>query len=194
MPTQHIASSKLPTAHGAFDIHAFQDEAGRDLLALTMGVLAGDEPALLRVHSGCTTGDALFSLRCDCGAQLEGAMQLIAGEGRGALIYLPPQEGRGIGLANKLRAYALQDEGLDTVEANERLGFPADARDYRACVPILAWLGLRHCRLLTNNPNKVQALSQYGVTVERVPLTVGRSPQNQRYLDAKAEKLGHQLG
>ena len=192
MPIRHVASSKLPTANGEFDAHAFQGDEGVDLLALSMGTLAGSRPALVRVHSGCTTGDALFSLRCDCGAQLKRAMQMIAEEGRGALIYLP-QEGRGIGLANKLRAYALQDDGLDTVEANRRLGFPADSRDYRDCAPLLEWLGLRRCRLLTNNPNKVQALRQLGIEVERVPLAVGRSPQNQRYLETKASKLGHEF-
>ncbi len=192
MPTQHIASSRLPTQHGPFEVHAFQDDNGDDLLALALGELSGKPAPLLRLHSACMTGDALFSLRCDCGAQLERAMQMIAAEGRGALIYMP-QEGRGIGLSNKLRSYALQDTGLDTVEANERLGFPADLRDYHSCGPVLEWLKLSRCRLLTNNPRKVQALEAHGVQVERVALAVGRGPHNAHYLDIKASKLAHQF-
>jgi GTP cyclohydrolase II len=146
------------------------------------------------LHSECLTGDALFSLRCDCGFQLEAALKAIAEEGRGALLYLR-QEGRGIGLMNKIRAYHLQDGGADTVEANEQLGFGADQRDYGICQPILKHLGITSLRLLTNNPRKVKALESYGLNVtERLPLEFGLNPHNSKYLATKAGKLGHMLG
>ena len=147
----------------------------------------------MRVHSECLTGDALFSLRCDCGFQLRAALQAIAREGCGALLYLR-QEGRGIGLGNKIRAYALQDRGADTVEANHQLGFPADAREYGLAVDLLLELGLRRIRLMTNNPHKIDALVREGVEiVERVDIEYGRNPYNEVYLDTKAAKMGHLL-
>jgi GTP cyclohydrolase II len=146
---------------------------------------------LARVHSECLTGDALFSQRCDCGSQLEAALRAIALEGRGVLLYLR-QEGRGIGLANKIRAYALQDGGADTVEANQRLGFAADLREYSVCQPMLAHLGVKSLKLMTNNPRKVDAMNKLGIAVaERVSLQTGRNPYNEQYLDTKADKLGH---
>jgi GTP cyclohydrolase II len=177
-----------------FSLHGFrEEETGEEHIALAMGDVSGAEPVLARVHSSCLTGDALFSLRCDCGAQLEAAMKRVAEAGRGVIVYLN-QEGRGIGLMNKIRAYALQDTGLDTVEANERLGFGADHRDYRAAREILSLLGVQAVRLMTNNPRKVRSLEAAGIAVvERVPLKVGGNPHNARYLATKSGKLGHLL-
>jgi GTP cyclohydrolase II len=156
--------------------------------------IADGQPVLGRLHSECLTGDALFSLRCDCGAQLEAALRAIAEEGRGVLLYLR-QEGRGIGLLNKIRAYSLQDGGADTVEANEQLGFAADLRDYSICRPMLDHLGVHSLQLMTNNPRKVSAMQGFGVEIaRRVPLQVGRNPYNKLYLATKAGKLGHLLG
>lgn len=187
-----VAVTRLPTRFGLFLLHGFQC-GDREHLALTMGNVKGEDPVLARVHSECLTGDALFSLRCDCGPQLEAAMAAISNEGRGTILYLR-QEGRGIGLLNKLRAYALQDRGADTVDANIALGLPADARDYRVCKPILEHLGVRRLRLITNNPRKVEALSALGFpVVERVPHLVGACPSNRRYLETKAERFGHLL-
>lgn len=158
---------------------------------MTLGDPGTDEPVLARVHSECLTGDALFSQRCDCGAQLEAALQAIAEEGRGILLYLR-QEGRGIGLVNKIRAYSLQDDGADTVEANVRLGFPPDMRRYDICAPMLAYFGVTQLRLMTNNPRKVDALRDNGIeVVARVPIQVNRNPYNDGYLQTKANKLGH---
>jgi 3,4-dihydroxy 2-butanone 4-phosphate synthase / GTP cyclohydrolase II len=186
-----LATSHLPTPLGIWQLHAFRDLAGRDQLALVMGEVDGEGSLLTRLHSECLTGDVLGSLRCDCGAQLEEAMRCIAQEGQGVLLYLR-QEGRGIGLANKIRAYALQDQGLDTVEANERLGFPVDGRDYSTAAAMLRYLGVNHVRLLTNNPRKQVGLQARGVTVaERVPLETARTVHNHRYLTAKQHKLGH---
>lgn len=160
---------------------------------LTMGELDDGEPVLARIHSECLTGDALFSMRCDCGFQLQEALKRISEEGRGALLYLR-QEGRGIGLLNKIRAYHLQDGGADTVEANERLGFAADLRDYSICQPMLKHLGIASTRLMTNNPRKVDAMIKCGVPVsERVPLQVGKNRHNEDYLATKAGKLGHMM-
>ena len=192
---RHVGSSALPTAWGTFRLDAFADSAGpREHLALSMGKLerSGSAP-LVRVHSECLTGDALFSARCDCGMQLRAALEMIAAESRGILLYLR-QEGRGIGLANKIRAYALQDAGLDTVAANEALGFAADERDYAMCPPMLGFLGVSRVRLLTNNPRKVAALSGLGIEVSRVPMADFRNSHNARYLAAKREKLGHLSG
>jgi GTP cyclohydrolase II len=179
-----------------FTVHAYGAADGKEHLAMTLGDMsAGDEvPApLVRVHSECLTGDALFSLRCDCGFQLHAALESIAREGRGALLYLR-QEGRGIGLGNKIRAYALQDGGADTVEANHQLGFPADAREYGLAVDLLRELGLHRIRLMTNNPAKLDALVKDGViVVERVAIERGRNPHNTGYLDTKAAKMGHWL-
>ncbi|WP_438951137.1 GTP cyclohydrolase II [Porticoccus sp.] len=192
MTLRFVESSKLPTRWGVFDIHGFEDVASdKEHVAITMGDVAGDQPVMLRIHSECLTGDALFSIRCDCGAQLEEAMRRIAAEGCGAILYLR-QEGRGIGLLNKIRAYHLQDAGADTVEANEQLGFGADLRDYSICKSMLGHLQITHVRLLTNNPRKVQALENLGIkVVERMALQSGRNPHNFRYLATKAGKMGH---
>lgn len=187
-----IAESRLPTPFAEFRLSVFRTGDGKEHVVLSLGDLTG-EPPLVRVHSECLTGDALFSLRCDCGAQLEGALARIAAAGRGAVLYLR-QEGRGIGLGNKIRAYALQDRGADTVEANHQLGFPADAREYGLAVSLLRQLGLQRIRLMTNNPRKLDALRADGIeVVERVALESGRNPHNEKYLAAKAAKLGHWL-
>ncbi len=195
MPVVYVATSRLPTPFGVFAMHGFlEEETGKEHVALTFGRVDDGEPVLGRVHSECLTGDALFSLRCDCGFQLEAALRAIAEEGRGVLLYLR-QEGRGIGLLNKIRAYELQDAGADTVEANERLGFGADLRDYAICLPMLRHLGIASLRLMTNNPRKVNALEGFGIRVaERRPLQFGLNPHNRKYLATKAGKLGHLLG
>lgn len=194
MAIRFIEASKLPTSWGMFKMHGFADDEGeKEHVVLTMGDISGDEPLLARVHSECLTGDALFSLRCDCGPQLHAAMHKIALEGRGVIFYLR-QEGRGIGLLNKIRAYHLQDCGADTVEANERLGFGADMRDYNILKPMLEHLQIKSLRLMTNNPRKVKALEDLGVVVaERIALQTGRNPHNARYLETKRGKLGHLL-
>jgi GTP cyclohydrolase II len=195
VPVTFVASSQLPTQWGIFTMHGFLEPGtGKEHVVLTMGDVADGRPVLGRMHSECLTGDALFSLRCDCGFQLEAALKAIAEEGRGALLYLR-QEGRGIGLMNKIRAYHLQDGGADTVEANLQLGFGADQRDYAICKPMLEHLGIRSLRLLTNNPRKVKALEGIGIEVaERLPLEFGKNPHNRKYLATKAGKLGHMLG
>jgi 3,4-dihydroxy 2-butanone 4-phosphate synthase / GTP cyclohydrolase II len=189
-----MAEANLPTSYGPFKIHAYESLIdGEHHVALTMGDVATEEPVLVRVHSQCLTGDIFGSSRCDCGEQLDRAMNMIAREGRGVLLYLR-QEGRGIGLAHKIMAYQLQDQGKDTVEANEALGFKADQRDYGIGAQILVELGLRHIRLLTNNPRKFVALEGYGLAiVERLPLEVPASDASRRYLTTKKEKLGHIL-
>ncbi|MDX5297352.1 MAG: GTP cyclohydrolase II [Gammaproteobacteria bacterium] len=194
MVVRFVASCKLPTPFGIFDMHGFEEIlTGKEHVALTLGDVADGRPVLGRTHSECLTGDALFSMRCDCGYQLESALQSIAQEGRGLLLYLR-QEGRGIGLLNKIRAYHLQDGGADTVEANELLGFAADLRDYSMCLDMLKHLGIPALRLMTNNPRKVDAFRRLGVdVVERVPLQVGRNPHNELYLRTKRSKLGHLL-
>ena len=186
------AEAMLPTEYGEFRILAYRDGiTGEEHAALIMGDLEGEEPVLVRMHSECLTGDALHSLRCDCGFQRDMAMKRIAEAGRGVLVYLR-QEGRGIGLVNKIKAYHLQDSGLDTVEANLALGFPPDLRDYGVGAQILYDLGVRKLRLLTNNPRKIRALGGYGLeVVERVPLRSGDNEHNRRYLATKKEKLGH---
>jgi GTP cyclohydrolase II len=173
-------------------MHGFEDtEGNKEHLVLTMSRVDDGAPVLARVHSECLTGDALFSLRCDCGNQLQAALMAIAKEGRGALFYLR-QEGRGIGLMNKIKAYKLQDEGADTVEANERLGFGADMRDYTMLEVMARHLGIKSVRLMTNNPRKVAALEEQGVeVVERLPLHTASNPHNEKYLQTKAGKLGH---
>ena len=173
-------------------MHGFEDaQANKEHLVLTLGDLAGSEPVLARVHSECLTGDALFSLRCDCGNQLQAALRAIAHAGRGALFYLR-QEGRGIGLLNKIKAYHLQDEGADTVEANERLGFGADMRDYSILRPMFEHLQINSVCLMTNNPRKVAALEELGIDVaERLPLQCDSNPHNEKYLQTKGAKLGH---
>ena len=190
-PVHFKAACRLPTEYGVFTMHGFEDEHGQDHIALTMGDTSGAEPVLARVHSECLTGDALFSQKCDCGPQLQAAMQAIQAAGRGVIVYLR-QEGRGIGLINKIRAYQLQDQGLDTVEANVALGLPVDARDFTLAKSIFDYLDIQAIRLLTNNPQKVQVLADTGINiVERVPLNVGEHLENERYLNTKAIKLGH---
>lgn len=194
MKVRYVETCRLPTPFAVFDMHGFEEvESGQEHVVLTLGDIADGEPVLARTHSECLTGDALFSMRCDCGYQLEQAMQSIADAGRGALLYLR-QEGRGIGLLNKIRAYELQDKGADTVEANEKLGFAADLRDYSICYDMLSHLKINSLRLMTNNPRKVKALKAGGIdVVERVPIEVGRNPHNDGYLSTKASKLGHWL-
>ncbi|MQQ99788.1 GTP cyclohydrolase II [Glaciimonas soli] len=191
----YVPPCKLPTKWGTFSLHAFVEHStGKEHLALTFGDIANGDPVLARVHSECLTGDALFSQRCDCGAQLESALERIAAEGRGVLLYLR-QEGRGIGLVNKIRAYVLQDAGADTVLANQQLGFEADLRDYSITRPMLQHLNVSSVRLMTNNPRKVDALTTLGVNVtERLSLRVNRNPFNEHYLDTKKDKLGHLFG
>lgn len=189
---KRIAEAKLPTEFGECLMIGFEEIAnGRDHVALVYGDVTTAEPVLSRIHSECLTGDALFSIRCDCGYQLEATLAQIGQEGRGVLLY-HRQEGRNIGLLNKIRAYALQDEGLDTVEANLKLGFKADERDFTICAEMYKMLGINEIRLLTNNPEKMDIMKQAGINVvERVPLVVGRNRINSHYLDIKAKKLGH---
>jgi 3,4-dihydroxy 2-butanone 4-phosphate synthase/GTP cyclohydrolase II len=191
---RRVASAKLPTDLGEFRIFAFESMVDRQThVAMVYGEIGDGKNILVRVHSQCLTGDVLHSVRCDCGAQLDAAMERIASDGRGVLLYLH-QEGRGIGLANKIRAYELQDEGFDTVEANERLGFKADQRDYGVGVQILRDLGVRSMRLLSNNPRKLVGIEGYGLSVsEWLPLEIPASESTRRYLKTKKEKLGHKL-
>ena len=191
---KRVAHAALPTEHGAFRIFAYANQLDSEThVALVRGDIGEGKDVLVRVHSKCLTGDVFHSARCDCGAQLETAMSRIAEEGRGVLLYLN-QEGRGIGLANKIRAYELQDQGLDTVEANERLGFKADQRDYGIGAQILSDLGVKTMRLLTNNPRKFVGLQGYGLAVsEAVPLEIPANESTRKYLKAKKDKLGHRL-
>lgn len=188
------AEATLATRFGTFTIGVYTvDGAAGEIAALSRGPLLGPEIPLVRLHSECLTGDVLGSMRCDCGQQLEAALELIGQAPSGVLLYLP-QEGRGIGLANKIRAYALQDKGLDTVDANLALGLPVDHRDYAAAAHVLRSLGLTQVRLLTNNPLKSAALEQHGVhVVERVAIAVPPNPINQHYLRTKADRMGHLL-
>ena len=191
---RRAAAAELPTEHGAFRIFAFESQLdGQTHVALVRGEIGDGKDVLVRVHSKCLTGDVFHSARCDCGAQLDAAMTAVASEGRGVLLYLN-QEGRGIGLVNKIRAYELQDQGLDTVEANERLGFKADQRDYGIGAQILSDLGVHTMRLLTNNPRKFVGLQGYGLAVsEAVPLEIPANESTRRYLKTKKDKLGHKL-
>lgn len=191
----HVATSLLPTKHGEFRIHVYQpvDETVEHV-AIVKGELREQERVLVRVHSECLTGDVLGSLRCDCGEQLDAALAHIADAGQGAVLYLRGHEGRGIGLANKIRAYQLQDQGSDTVEANLALGLPVDTRDYQVAARILTHLGVKSIRLMTNNPKKMNKLGDYGVNiVERVPVITAHTPHNIGYLRTKQQKLGHFL-
>lgn len=195
MSTSHVSSSFLPTPYGTFDMHGFVDsEMGKEHLVLSMGVLNDGATVLTRLHSECLTGDALFSLRCDCGSQLQEALKRIAKEGRGVVLYLR-QEGRGIGLLNKIKAYNLQDQGADTVEANQRLGFDADLRHYDMTKDMLDHLGIKEVILMTNNPKKIKALTDLGIVVtQRQAIEVGENSHNTDYLATKASKLDHLFG
>jgi 3,4-dihydroxy 2-butanone 4-phosphate synthase/GTP cyclohydrolase II len=192
---ERVVSVRLPTAYGEFTAVAFRETlSGKQHLALVRGDVVGKDDVLVRVHSECLTGDVFHSLRCDCGEQLDHALRRIAAEGEGVLLYLA-QEGRGIGLLNKLKAYELQENGRDTVEANLELGFPADAREYGIGSQILADLGLSTIRVLTNNPKKISGVEGFGLTVvAQEPIEVPANDENRAYLDAKRAKLGHMLG
>ena len=189
-----MAEARLPTDFGEFRIAGYRSRySNEEFVSLARGELRGDRPALARIHSQCLTGDVFGSVRCDCGRQLRAAMQLIEREGRGAIVY-QMQEGRGIGILNKIRAYALQDEGADTVEANEQLGLAVDLREYRQCAEILFDLGLCKVRVMSNNPDKLRAMEEAGLrVVDRVPLEVEPGEAAVHYLRTKKEKLGHLL-
>jgi len=186
------ASASLPTPYGVFRIAGFLDERdGSEHTAVIHGAVTAAVECPVRVHSECHTGDIFHSLRCDCGAQLEASLRYISHAGKGVIIYLR-QEGRGIGLVNKIRAYQLQDFGMDTVDANEHLGFPADMRDYRVAARIISILGIRSVALLTNNPAKIDALRDLGIPVDRrIPVTIAPNPHNMRYLRTKQARMGH---
>jgi len=188
----YVTACDLPTPWATFRLHAFVESgSSKEHLAITLGNITDGKPVLARIHSECLTGDAFFSQRCDCGAQLETALGKIASAGRGVLLYMR-QEGRGIGLIGKIKAYHLQDDGADTVEANQALGFEADQRNYQLCLPMLQQLGVNSLQLMTNNPRKIDALKQLGIVVtERIALQVKTNKFNQRYLQTKASKLGH---
>ncbi|WP_374531336.1 GTP cyclohydrolase II [Acinetobacter sp.] len=193
MPIEFVATSRLPTAFGEFKITVFQDpKTGEEHVALSKGLdTPPTGPVLVRIHSECLTGDAFASLKCDCGPQLQATQKLINDVGQGVILYLR-QEGRGIGLTNKIRAYALQDQGHDTVDANLMLNLPADARRYDMCRIMLDHLNVKEVRLVTNNPLKIKALTDLGINViDRVPLTVGLNPFNEDYLKTKHERMAH---
>ena len=193
VPIEFVATSKLPTAFGDFKITVFQDpKTGEEHLALSKGLdTAPTSPVLVRIHSECLTGDAFASLKCDCGPQLQATQKLINEAGQGVILYLR-QEGRGIGLTNKIRAYALQDQGHDTVDANLMLNLPADARKYDMCSIMLDHLQVKQVKLVTNNPLKIKALTDLGIDViDRVPLTVGLNKFNEEYLKTKHERMSH---
>ena len=188
------SEARLPTQYGEFNIRVFHEsETGLDHVALSMGDMTGPDPVLMRVHSECLTGDALGSIRCDCGPQLDAAMRQISEKGWGVILYLR-QEGRGIGLHAKIQAYHLQDKGADTLDANLMLGLPADARNYRIASTMLEALGVEDVCLLSNNPDKAKQLEEYGINVaERMPLIVGVVSENRDYLQTKADRMGHKI-
>jgi 3,4-dihydroxy 2-butanone 4-phosphate synthase/GTP cyclohydrolase II len=187
-----VAEANLPTEFGDFRVVAYRNDVDRrEHVALIKGEVQGKQDVLVRMHSECLTGDVFHSQRCDCGQQLHASLRRIEREGEGVLVYMK-QEGRGIGLLNKIRAYQLQESGMDTVEANEKLGFPADLRDYGIGVQVLLDLGIKSMRLMTNNPKKIIGLQGYGLSVtEQIPITVKPNRHNERYLKAKRDKLGH---
>lgn len=192
LTVERVATADLPTKRGAFKIAGYRSlTSDEEFVVLYKGEMDGDVPTLVRIHSQCLTGDVFGSIKCDCGPQLHKAMEMIEAEGRGAIVY-QQQEGRGIGIINKIRAYALQDEGADTVEANQKLGFEIDARDYRQCAEILFDLGLCKVRVISNNPDKLAALEQAGLkVVERIPIEVDAEQPAAHYLRTKKEKMGH---
>ena len=191
--TRRVAQAGLPTRYGTFEMFVYDAPDHKEHVALTLGAIDGGGPVLVRAHSECLTGDVFGSSRCDCGEQLDESLRFLQEQGRGILLYLR-QEGRGIGLTKKISAYALQEQGLDTVEANLALGLPEDMRDYRVAAEMLLDLGVRRARLLTNNPAKIEGLERYGVeVVERVPLGILPNPSNFGYLRTKREKMGHLL-
>ncbi len=192
---EQMGVARVPTKHGDFMCHAYRSVLdGVDHIAFVMGDVDGGDPPLVRVHSECLTGDILGSLRCDCGPQLDLALQKIAHEGRGVLIYLRGHEGRGIGIGHKMRAYALQDQGLDTVEANAAQGLPVDSREYGVGANMLADLGVSRFRIMTNNPAKLTGLDGYGLEiVDRVPVEIASNPENEKYLETKRTRMGHAL-
>jgi GTP cyclohydrolase II len=189
--TRRVANANLPTRYGTFEMFVYGTPDHEEHVALTLGAIDDGEPVLVRAHSECLTGDVFGSSRCDCGEQLDDSLRFLQEESRGVLLYLR-QEGRGIGLANKVSTYALQEQGLDTVEANLALGLPEDMRDYRVATEMLLDLGVRRARLLTNNPAKIEGLERYGVeVVERLPLWISPNPSNLAYLQTKQKKMGH---
>ena len=194
LTVERKATARVPTAEGEYRLCLYHNSLdAKEHLALVMGEVSGESEVLVRVHSECLTGDVLGSQRCDCGEQLHRAMRQIGRQGAGVIVYLR-QEGRGIGLANKIRAYALQEAGCDTVEANARLGFPADLRDYRAAIRMLQDLGVRSTRLMSNNPRKLAGITGEGLSVsERLPIEILANAANERYLKTKKDKLGHLL-
>jgi GTP cyclohydrolase II len=190
---RRVAQATLPTRYGTFEMFVYAMPEHKEHVALTLGVIDDGEPVLVRAHSECLTGDVLGSSRCDCGEQLADSLRLLQQQGRGILLYLR-QEGRGIGLTKKITAYALQEQGLDTVEANLALGLPEDMRDYRVAAEMLLDLGVWRARLITNNPAKIEGLERYGIeVVERIPLRMSPNPSNVGYLRTKREKMGHIL-
>lgn len=192
---ERVATANLPTETGDFKIAGYRSlNSDEEFVALFKGEMERDVPTLVRIHSQCLTGDVFGSIKCDCGPQLHRTMEMIEAEGRGAIVY-QQQEGRGIGIINKIRAYALQDQGADTVEANEKLGFEVDARVYKQCAEVLFDLGLCNVRVISNNPDKLAALEDAGLKViERIPLEIETEPPAAHYLRTKKEKLGHLLG
>lgn len=192
MAIEFISKSKLPTAFGDFEIIAFQDQStGEEHIALVKGINTISQPVLVRIHSECLTGDAFASLKCDCGPQLHSTMKMINEAGQGIILYLR-QEGRGIGLTNKIRAYALQDQGHDTLDANLLLNLPADARKYDMCAIMLGYLKIQNVKLITNNPFKIKSLTDFGINiVERIPLKVGLNIFNKDYLETKQKRMSH---
>ena len=189
--TRRVAQAGLPTRYGTFEMFVYNASDHKEHVALTLGAIDDGGPVLVRAHSECLTGDVFGSSRCDCGEQLDESLRLLQEQGCGVLLYLP-QEGRGIGLTKKISAYALQEQGLDTVEANHALGLPEDMRDYRVAAEMLLDLGVQRARLMTNNPAKIEGLERYGVkVVERVPLRISPNPSNVGYLRTKREKMSH---
>lgn len=194
LTVERVATAELPTEIGSFQIAGYKSlTSEEEFVVLIKGELNPDTPTLVRIHSQCLTGDVFGSIKCDCGPQLHQAMQMIEAEGRGAIVY-QQQEGRGIGIINKIRAYALQDQGADTVEANEKLGFAIDARNYQQCAEILFDLGLCKVRVISNNPHKLNALEQAGLNiVDRIPIEIEADPPALHYLKTKRDRLGHLL-